>query len=555
MLSYRASGILLHPTSLPSRFGVGELGSTARQFVDFLAAAGQQFWQVLPLGPTGYGNSPYMCYSALAGNPLLISLEMLQHKGLLNDEQLSNYPYFNPDQTEFDRVILTQYPLYRHAWDCFHAVALRSQAEINAIEAQYQSALQAYQAQQTRLQMAEAEQTVEDDSKPKEEILSYPAPPIIHSWLDFEAFCASKAHWLDDYALFMALKAAHKSQSWYDWDADIAWREAGAITAWTEKLQPEILFQKYLQYEFFNQWSALKKYANDRRVQIIGDIPIYVAHDSADVWANPKNFQLDEKTGAVAQMAGVPPDYFSETGQLWGNPVYNWEYLKKTNFDWWIKRFEAMLDLVDWIRIDHFRGFEAYWSVPQGEETAINGTWVKAPGAEFFQVLKERLGSLPILAEDLGVITPEVEALRDGYDFPGMKVLHFAFGSDPGNVFLPFNYPRNCLVYTGTHDNDTTVGWFEQLGGWERDNLLIHLGCVSPMGIHWDLIRIALNSVANLAIVPLQDVFGLGTDARMNFPGVAEGNWAWRYRSEAIGTDWIRDRLRFLTERSGRLPY
>ncbi len=559
MLSYRASGILLHPTSLPSRFGVGELGSAARQFVDFLAAAGQQFWQVLPLGPTGYGNSPYMCYSALAGNPLLISLEELHSKGLLSDEQLGHYPHFNPDHVEFDRVILTQYPLYRHAWDKFQSVALRSAAEVSAIESRYQSELQAYQVQQAKFKAAleaPAVETVEPETKqPEEIVLNEPRKPIVHSWVEFEAFCESKAHWLDDYALFMALKAAHNSQSWYDWDAKIAWRDAGAIATWTEKLQPEIQFQKYLQYEFFNQWSALKRYANDRRVQIIGDIPIYVAHDSADVWANPKNFQLDEKTGAVAQMAGVPPDYFSETGQLWGNPVYNWEYLQKTNFDWWIKRFEAMLDLVDWIRVDHFRGFEAYWSVPQGEETAMNGTWVKAPGAEFFKVLKERMGSLPILAEDLGVITPEVEALRDDYEFPGMKVLHFAFGSDPGNVFLPFNYPRNCLVYTGTHDNDTTVGWFEKLGDWERDNLLIHLGCVSPMGVHWDLIRIALNSIANLSVVPFQDIFGLGSDARMNFPGIAEGNWAWRYRDEAIGTDWIRDRLRYLTERSGRLPY
>ncbi len=556
MLSYRASGILLHPTSLPSRFGVGELGSAARQFVDFLAAAGQQFWQVLPLGPTGYGNSPYMCYSALAGNPLLISLEELHGKGLLTDEQLGHYPNFNLDQVEFDRVILTQYPLYRHAWDQFQSVALRSAAEVSAIESRYQSELEAYQAQQAKFKAAlELSVTVTEAKQAEEFVLREPKMPIVHSWPEFESFCQSKAHWLDDYALFMALKVTHNSQSWYEWDGAIAWRDAGAIVAWTEKLQPEIQFQKYLQYEFFNQWSALKKYANDRRVQIIGDIPIYVAHDSADVWANPKNFQLDEKTGAVAQMAGVPPDYFSETGQLWGNPVYNWAYLQETNFDWWIKRFEAMLDLVDWIRVDHFRGFEAYWSVPQGEETAMNGTWVKAPGEAFFKVLKDRMGTLPILAEDLGVITPEVEALRDEYEFPGMKVLHFAFGSDSGNVFLPFNYPRNCLVYTGTHDNDTTVGWFEKLGDWERDNLLIHLGYVSPMGIHWDLIRIALNSVANLSIVPFQDIFGLGSDARMNFPGIAEGNWAWRYRDEAIGTDWIRDRLRHLTERSGRLPY
>ena len=547
MLSCRASGLLLHPTSFPSRFGVGELGSTARQWVDFLASAGQQFWQVLPLGPTGYGNSPYMCYSALAGNPLLISLESLQQQGLLSDESLYHYPDFNLDRTEFDRVAAAKYPLYRQAWEKFQAIALHNESDIQALEQQYQQQLADYEKEQAdlkagRIQNCDAE-------------LAPPTEPIIHSWLAFEAFCDRKQSWLNDYALFMSLKSAHNNQSWYEWDSEIAWRKPEAIAQWSEKLQPEIQFQKYLQFEFFNQWSALKQYANDRRVQIIGDIPIYVAHDSADVWANPKNFQLDESTGAVAQMAGVPPDYFSATGQLWGNPVYNWDYLKETGFAWWIQRFEAMLDLVDWIRIDHFRGFEAYWSVPQGEETAMNGTWVTAPGTEFFEALRSKLGSLPILTEDLGVITREVEELRDRFEFPGMKVLHFAFGSDPGNAFLPFNYPRNCLVYTGTHDNDTTVGWYEKLNDWERDSLLTQIGCVSPQGIHWDLIRLALNSVANLAIVPFQDVLGLGSDARMNFPSIAEGNWEWRYRQDAIETDWLRDRLRWLTERSGRLPY
>ena len=548
MLSSRASGILLHPTSLPSRFGIGELGSAARQFVDFLAKSKQQFWQVLPLGPTGYGNSPYMCYSAIAGNPLLISLEVLHEQGLLNDQQLSNYPEFNQDQVEFDRVILTQYPLYRHAWDRFQEISLKTQPELQAVTDNYQRELRAYNDQQAKLNAKSESSAPSVIDNP----LALPVAPIIHSWLAFEEFCKSKAHWLDDYALFMALKQFHDGQCWTEWELDIAWRNPEAIKTWSQKLQPEIQFQKYLQYEFFNQWSALKQYANDRHVQIIGDIPIYVAHDSADVWGNPKNFQIDEKTGAVAQMAGVPPDYFSETGQLWGNPVYNWDYLQKTDFAWWIQRFEAMLELVDWIRVDHFRGFEAYWSVPHGEETAMNGTWVNAPGDAFFKMLKEKMGSLPILAEDLGVITPDVEALRDRYDFPGMKVLHFAFGSDPGNVFLPFNYPRNCLVYTGTHDNDTTVGWFEKLGDWERDNVIASIGHVSPMGIHWDLMRTALNSVANLSIFPLQDVFGLGTDARMNFPGIAEGIWAWRYRNEAIWTDWISDRLGHLTERSGR---
>ena len=548
MLSHRASGVLLHPTSFPSRFGIGELGSAARQFIDFLAAAGQQFWQVLPMGPTGYGNSPYMCYSALAGNPLMISLEILHQQNLLHGDVLHHYPEFKTDTVEFDRVIETKYPLYRQAWAQFQVVALRSAQEIDRIEQQYQEQLMISKTQQ---------------KDPDGTLLELPEPkkPIVHSWIAFEAFCEAKKSWLDDYALFMALKGAHLEKSWYDWDSDIAWRQGTAIETWTTKLQPEILFQKYLQFEFFQQWSNLKTYANDRRVQIIGDIPIYVAHDSADVWANPKNFQLDRETGLVAQMAGVPPDYFSETGQLWGNPVYNWEYLQETEFSWWIQRFEAMLDLVDWIRIDHFRGFEAYWSVPYGEETAINGTWVKAPGEAFFEVLRSKLGSLPILAEDLGVITPEVEQLRDRYDFPGMKVLHFAFGSDPGNIFLPFNYPRNCLVYTGTHDNDTTVGWFNSKAGKgsgrdaaqikkERDFCLKYLRS-DGTEIHWDFIRAVHASVANTAIIPMQDLLGLGNDARMNLPGSTKGNWYWQCKDGDF-SDEIAERLGDLTELYGR---
>lgn len=527
MIPYRASGILLHPTSFPSRYGIGELGSTAREFVDFLVRTGQQFWQVLPLGPTGYGNSPYMCYSALAGNPLLISLEVLHQQGLLSDEELAGYPDLDLDHIDFDRVIEVKYPLYRKAWHQFQTVAVRG----------------------PKPEPVERPQEDAEESNPEET-----APEVLHYWADFEEFCRSKASWLEDYALFMALKLSHEGQSWYEWPTDIAWRKPEALTRWHNLLQSEIDFQKYLQFEFFRQWNAIKKYANEHHIQIIGDIPIYVAHDSADVWAQPQNFCLDPETGAVSQMAGVPPDYFSATGQLWGNPVYNWDYLQKTNFAWWIQRFEGMLDLVDWIRIDHFRGFEAFWSVPQGEETAMNGEWVKAPGEQFFQVLRDTLGKLPILAEDLGVITPEVEALRDKFEFPGMKVLHFAFGSDPGNPFLPFNYPRNCLVYTGTHDNDTTVGWFEKLPDWEKEHVLIQIGCVSPDGIHWDLIRVALSSVANLAVIPFQDLFGLGSDARMNFPGIPEGNWSWRYREEAIQTQWIGDRLRRMTERFGRLP-
>lgn len=495
----RSSGVLLHPTSFPGRFGVGELGAEAHRFIEFLAQSGQQFWQVLPLGPTGYGNSPYASYSSMAGNPLLISLDALQQRGLLSESDLNEVPDFSVDKVDYDRVYSFKIPLWRKAWTAFQEKA--SDEERQA----------------------------------------------------FSQFCDRKANWLDDYALYMALKDEHEGKSWYDWEPELVQRKPDAIEQAKQRLSGEIVFQKFLQFEFFQQWTDLKRHANENRVQIIGDIPIYVAHDSADVWANPQNFKLDTETGQPELMAGVPPDYFSETGQLWGNPIYDWEHLQKSNFQWWIQRFEAMLDLVDWIRIDHFRGFEAYWAVPYGEETAMNGEWIEAPGEEFFQALNQDLGKLPILAEDLGIITPEVEALRDRFEFPGMRILHFAFGSDPGNPYLPFNYVRNSVVYTGTHDNDTSVGWFQKLSDYERNNFLSYIGCISPEGVHWDLIRLALNSISNLSIVPLQDLFGLGTEARMNVPSVAEGNWAWRYRSEMLSPD-VRDRFAHLTRLFGRAP-
>ncbi len=496
----RASGILLHPTSFPSRYGIGDLGGEAYRFIDFLEASYQKLWQVLPLCPTGYGNSPYMSDAALAGNPLLISPDQLKEEGLLTDEDLAACPEFNPDFIDFEPVIEFKISLLKKACATFKDQAASEQQQA------------------------------------------------------FETFCQEKSNWLDNYALFMALKQTHEGKAWFEWEPALAKRQPDAIAQATTDLSDLIFYYKYIQFEFFRQWSALKAYANERQIEIIGDIPIYVAPDSADVWANPENFCLDPETGKPALMAGVPPDYFSATGQLWGNPVYDWEHLQKTNFQWWVKRFQVMLDYVDLIRIDHFRGFEAFWAVPQGEETALNGEWVKALGDELFEVIRDKLGKLPVLAEDLGMITPEVESLRDKYEFPGMKVLHFAFGSDPGNPFLPFNYPRNCIVYTGTHDNNTTAGWFANLPDWERQKLIDYLGCVSPDGIHWDLIRLALSSVADLAIVPLQDVLGLGENARMNFPGKSEGNWAWRYRHEALVDSYFSDRLRYLSELFGRKP-
>jgi 4-alpha-glucanotransferase len=318
-------------------------------------------------------------------------------------------------------------------------------------------------------------------------------------------------------------------------------------------LSDEINFHKYLQFEFFRQWSELKRYANLHHIHIIGDIPIYVAHNSVDVWAHRDIFAIDEETGEAALMAGVPPDYFSETGQLWGNPVYNWEQLEQDNFRWWVRRFQSTLDYVDIVRIDHFRGFEAYWVVKQGESTAINGHWVEAPGVAFFNELKEKLGTMPIIAEDLGTITPEVHALRDRFEFPGMKILHFAFGGGPDNPYLPFNYDRNSIAYSGTHDNDTSVGWFNTLSEWEKQHLLRYIGCISAEGVHWDLIRLALGSVSNQAIIPVQDLLGLGSESRMNFPSKAEGNWEWRYRPDAL-TQELRDRLKALTYTYGRAP-
>jgi 4-alpha-glucanotransferase len=495
----RASGILLHPTSFPSPFGIGDFGLEAYQFIDFLVESQQQLWQILPLVPTGNDNSPYAAYSAMAGNPLLISPEILQKKGFLGKENFANLPNFSTERVDFSQVIQTKMPMLREACLNFKTSATSVQQQ------------------------------------------------------EFSEFCQNQAYWLDDYALFMALKDAHGGASWNTWEHCLAQRQPEAIKQCQERLADEIYYYKYLQFEFFCQWSDLKQYANQRGIQIIGDIAIYVAHDSADVWAHPENFCLNKLTGTPALMAGTPPDYFSATGQLWGNPVYNWTHLQQDNFKWWVQRFQAILNYVDLIRIDHFRGFQAFWAITEGETTAINGRWIDAPGETFFKVLKDKLGSLPIIAEDLGEITPEVYALRDQFEFPGMKILQFAFGEgiQAEKRFLPFSYEANCVVYTGTHDNNTTIGWFNELSPQERKPVLNYLGCTSKWGIHWDLIRLALSSVANQAIIPLQDVLGLDAEARMNFPGTSVGNWGWRYQSAAL-TQEVSERLRTVTEIYGR---
>jgi 4-alpha-glucanotransferase len=500
----RASGILLHPTSLPSSFGIGDLGKSAYEFVDFLEQSGQTLWQVLPLGPTGYEHSPYtMNFSAFAGNPLLISLEQLADEGFLNADELVPLPDRQPDRVEFDRVIPHKMRLLEAAFDRFQT-------------------------------------SLTSDQKTQ-----------------FEQFCHEQSWWLDDFVLFMALLEANDGKSWSQWKASIARRDPAALKAQAEALQNRIQFQRFLQFKFFEQWSRLRAYANQKQIQIIGDVSIYVCHNSADVWANPELFKLDSQTLEPAYIAGVPPDYFSETGQLWGNPVYAWEQSQETNFDWWIKRFKATLQYVDLVRVDHFRGFEAYWQVPAGETTAINGEWIKAPGEAFFQTLNERLGSLPILAEDLGIITPEVEALRDRFNFPGMRILMFAFSEGSDSIHLPHHYIQNCIVYSGTHDNDTAIGWWEKASPTEKQFLSSYLGSASAdeiKEINWVLIRMALASVANSAIIPLQDVLGLEGRARMNDPSRIPGNWRWRYSSSDQITAEATQRLRALTQLYSRSP-
>lgn len=496
----RTSGILLHPTSFPGRYGIGDLGKEAYEFVDFLVQSKQRLWQILPLGPTGYGNSPYMSFSAIAGNPLLISPDILLEKGLIEEEDLQNLPNFPLDWVDFDKVTAWKMPLLQKAAQNF--------------------------------------------------ALSIQALPIAAR--QFEGFCRGNATWLDNYALFMALLDTQGTAIWTQWSQELRHRYSDVLNQARHDLQQEIFFYQFVQYEFFEQWFALKRYANVSGIQVVGDIPIYVAHNSADVWSHPEAFKLDPNTGEALEIAGVPPDYFSTTGQLWGNPIYNWDYLQSTNFDWWVRRVQSVLYIVDIIRIDHFRGLESYWSVRAGEETAINGQWVKCPGGALFEAIRSNLGTLPIIAEDLGEIDQAVLDLRDEYGFPGMKILQFGFSGDSGNPYLAFNATPNSVVYTGTHDNNTTVGWYhEDLPDNQKERFLQYIGCASPSGISWDLIRLALSSVANQAIIPLQDIFSLGSDARMNTPGKAEGNWSWRYRSEALTKEYS-DRLGNMATLFGR---
>jgi 4-alpha-glucanotransferase len=500
----RVAGILLHPTSLPGPNGIGELGPAAYAFLDFLHETGQGLWQVLPLGPTGYGDSPYQSFSAFAGNPLLVSVDRLLEDGLLSADDLAGRPRFRAEAVDFGAVKDWKRPLLARAFAAFETQAAASRRDA------------------------------------------------------FSAFVQRHAAWLPDYALFTALKRASGGSAWNAWERALVEREPEALDRARRELARELAEIEFEQWLFFEQWRSLRRAGRERGIRIMGDVPIFVAHDSADVWAHPELFHL-AGDGRPSFQAGVPPDYFSATGQLWGNPLYRWDALARAGYAWWIDRLRASLELVDLVRLDHFRGFEACGEVAGDARTAIAGRWVKGPGRELFEALRAALGELPLVAEDLGLITPEVEALRDGLGLPGMAILQFAFGSDShANDFLPHNFPRHKVAYTGTHDNDTVVGWWNAGVGdstrseaeveRERERALAYVGG-DGSEIHWDFIRTLLVSVA--AIVPLQDVLGLGSEARMNLPGRPQGNWSWRFTFSDL-TPEARRRLRAITEGSGR---
>lgn len=495
----RSAGILLHPTSLPSNYGIGDLGNDAYKFLDFLKDAGQTLWQVFPLGPTGYGDSPYQCFSAFAGNPLLVSPDLLIEDGLLTEDDVSDKGTFNPISIDYGAIINWKKDVLRKAYTSFK----------------------------------------ENKSKFKN---------------DFDNFCGNNTDWLDDYALFMACKDYHDGKVWAEWEREIAFREGDAVAKWNDKLSDDVEYHKFVQFIFNKQWKAVERYAHSHGIKIIGDLPIFIAYDSADLWANRSQFTVNDE-GKLDTVAGVPPDYFSETGQLWGNPLYKWDVMEKDNFEWWTKRFSKLFELVDIVRIDHFRGFEAYYSIPGDAETAMTGEWIKAPGEKLFKVVRDKLGELPIIAEDLGIITKEVEELRDKFNFPGIKILQFAFGEGNETKFLPHNHVKNCVVHTGSHDNDTTRGFFEKekangsgIYEWAQEYLNYY-----GDDMCFATIKAAYASVANIVVIPMQDILNLGTEARMNFPSKLGGNWTWRFTWDQINDELVQ-RYKRMTEMYERPP-
>lgn len=501
----RASGVLLHPTSLPGPHGIGELGADAHRFVEFLAATGQRWWQILPLGPTGYGNSPYQSPSSFAGNPLLIDPAHLVEQGWLQANEVGDRLKCDADRVDFDRVAQSKQRLLKLAFERFAAKS--------------------------------------------------PGPT-------FEEFCAANSRWLEDYAFFQAIKDAHGGLPWYQWEPKLAARNQAACARWRKRLAERVRFHEFLQFVFEIQWQRLRAFCRERGIMVIGDLPIFVADDSACVWSKRELFYLD-KRGRPLVVAGVPPDYFSETGQLWGNPLYRWDVHAADDYSWWVDRLQFLLTRVDLIRIDHFRGFAAYWEIPATAKTAVAGRWVPGPGRPFFDSVRRQLGSLPLIAEDLGVITPDVEALRDELGLPGMRVLQFGFGADPGaDTYLPHHFVHHCLAYTGTHDNDTTVGWLtstavattqsqEEINA-ERAFVRRYAGLgPKDRDLHWAMIRLALASIADTAIIPMQDILGAGSDARMNLPGRPDGNWTWRFQWPQLGAK-ERQKLADMTAVYGR---
>jgi 4-alpha-glucanotransferase len=520
----RAGGVLLHPSSLPSPYGIGDLGPQAYRFVNWLASTGCKLWQVLPLGPTGYGDSPYQCFSAFAGNPYLISFDLLVEDELLTREDLLEMPNFDESRVEFGQLIPWKLGLLEKAFSRFSAL-LRQPAE-------------------------QLKHEVREEETPEGEKVRVHVLNKARLLLDgFDDFRAENASWLDDFALFMSLKEANGGGAWSEWPEALRKREPVAIEQARQNHAEAILRHSFYQFLFFSQWHDLRMFAEAQDITIIGDIPIFIAYDSADAWANPELFFLDDDRLPTV-VAGVPPDYFSETGQLWGNPLYRWKVHKKTGYAWWIERFRSVLKFVDVVRLDHFRGFAGYYEIPYGAPTAETGQWMTGPGKDFFKTISRELrdaenGILPIIAEDLGVITPDVVDLRDHFHLPGMRILQFGFtGAD--NPFLPHNYITNCVAYTGTHDNDTACGWFEAAPDDERRYALHYLNS-DGRDFAWDLIRSVWASVAVYAISPMQDLLSLGTEARMNYPSRLGGNWEWRMKEEDMNPS-LAKRLRELNE-------
>ncbi|MGL4912703.1 MAG: 4-alpha-glucanotransferase [Romboutsia sp.] len=492
----RKSGMLLPIASLPSKYGIGSFSKEAYDFVDMLKDAGQSLWQILPLGPTGYGDSPYQSFSTFAGNPYFIDLDELVKEGLLSEEECNSYNWGdNNEYVDYEKVYLSRFKILNRAY---------KQSEIK------------------------------EDRR-------------------FNAYCDKNRWWLDDYALYMAIKDYFDGNSWIEWDNDIKLREEDAMCKYKEKLCDEVIFYKYLQYLFSNQWNRLKSYANRNGISIVGDIPIYVSMDSADTWSNPALFQLDRNCNPIS-VAGCPPDSFSKTGQLWGNPLYYWNYHRDTDYEWWIKRIEYSFKLYDTVRIDHFRGFDEYYSIPFGDLTAENGTWEKGPGIELFRYINKKLGNVNIIAEDLGFLTESVKQLLDDTGYPGMKILQFAFDSREESDYLPHNYNRNCVVYTGTHDNSTVCGWYRDLNKNDKNMSISYMNnkYTKNNAIHWDFICLGMRSISDTCIIPVQDYLGLGDEARINIPSTLGNNWTWRMNKNSFSKKVVK-KIYMLTKIYGRM--